>query len=206
MSLKNISDVLIAKYKESIKNNHPFIVGIDGLGGAGKTTITTKLKESLKTIGMNVMTIHLDEHIVVSDKRYKTEFEEWYEYYFLQWDINLLQTELFQALSSGARIIELPFYDKANDKISLKNIEITHPSIVLVEGIFIQRHEWREYLDIIIFVDCPDKEREERVLDRDQYIGDYQKRLAKYKRRYWPAEEYYIKVENPKANADIIYS
>lgn len=206
MSLIRISDTLLTQYKERIKNHYPFTVGVDGLGGAGKTTFVQKLKEDLKNKGYDVVTIHLDDHIVESSKRYNTGYEEWYEYYYLQWDIKLLQTELFQTLLCGNKLMKLPLYNKTTDTVSTKEIYITPSSIVLIEGIFIQRREWRKYFDFVIFIDCPYKERAKRVLTRDLYIGNYQSRLNKYQKRYWIAEENYIKMEDPLEKADVIYN
>ncbi len=41
---------------------------------------------------------HIDDHIVERNKRYNTGFEEWYEYYYLQWDIEWLRQKFFQKL------------------------------------------------------------------------------------------------------------
>ena len=108
MSIVSMTDTLLTRYKNQIKKHHPFIVGIDGLGGAGKTTIVKELSEGLEDKGYHVITIHIDDHIVDSTKRYNTGNEEWYEYYYLQWDIILLQLELFQALSDGKKQLKLP--------------------------------------------------------------------------------------------------
>jgi pantothenate kinase-related protein Tda10 len=37
MSIIAITDTLLSIYRKRDLKNHPFIVGIDGLGGAGKT-------------------------------------------------------------------------------------------------------------------------------------------------------------------------
>ncbi|MGN7477020.1 kinase [Solibacillus silvestris] len=206
LSLVRLSDILLTQLKKTIQHERPFIVGIDGLGGAGKTTFVEKLSKVLSEKGYDVATLHIDDYIVESDKRYNTGYEEWHEYYFLQWDIKLLQTELFQSLYDGRRLMNLPLYDKTADNISAQKLCIAPLSIVLIEGVFIQRREWREYFDFVIFLECPQKERENRVLNRDLYIGDYQHRLNKYERRYWIAEEYYVKMENPKGKADVIYN
>ena len=206
MSLISILDTLLNHYTKHNKINHPFIVGVDGLGGAGKTTFVKNLKEELKDNGHEVITIHMDDYIVESSKRYKTGYEEWYEYYYLQWNIDLLLTELFQPLFNGANMVNLPLYNRTNDTISKQRIHTPSNSIVLIEGIFIQRREWREFFNFVIFMDCPHKVRKDRVLNRDKYIGDYQYRLNKYQNRYWIAEDNYIEIENPLEKADVLHT
>ena len=206
MSLISILDTLLNHYTKRNKINHPFIIGVDGLGGAGKTTFVKNLKEELKDNGHEVITIHMDDYIVESSKRYKTGYEEWYEYYYLQWNIDLLLTELFQPLFNGANMVNLPLYNRTNDTVSKQRIHIPPNSIVLIEGVFIQRREWREFFNFVIFIDCPHKVRKKRVLNRDKYIGDYQYRLNKYESRYWIAEDKYIEIENPLEKADVIYT
>ena len=206
MSLISILDTLLNHYTKHNKFNHPFIVGVDGLGGAGKTTFVKNLKEQLKDKGHEVITIHMDDYIVESSKRYKTGYEEWYEYYYLQWNIDLLLTELFQPLFNGANMVNLPLYNRTNDTVSKQRIQIQSNSIVLIEGVFIQRREWREFFNFVIFIDCPHNIRKNRVLYRDKYIGDYQYRLNKYQNRYWIAEDNYIEIENPLEKADVLYT
>jgi len=78
-------------------------------------------------------------------------------------------------------------------------------SILLVEGIFLQREAWRAYFDYVIYLNCPREIREQRTLKRDTYIGDLAARLHKYETRYWPAEAYYLHTIKPIENADLIY-
>jgi uridine kinase len=176
------------------------------VGGAGKTTFVKELEKELREKEYPVVVLHIDDHIVERKKRYKTGDEEWFEYYCLQWDIEMLRTELFEKIHTDCKNLTLHFYHQKTDTISCKSIEIQPTSIVLIEGIFLQRKEWREYFNYRIFVDYPRELRVERVLKRDTYIGDKEERLNKYKKRYWLGEEHYIKVENPLSNANIVYS
>ena len=176
VSIIKIKETIIARYKAQVKTNRAFIVGIDGLGGAGKTTFVKKLKERLREKEYPVVTIHLDDHIVKASNRYNTGNDEWYEYYFLQWDIDMLRLELFQKIRSGIQSLQLPFYNKTINTITIAQRNIPSSSIVLIEGVFIQRSEWREFFDFVIFLECPWSVRKERVLSRDMYIGDYESR------------------------------
>lgn len=181
--------------KEYKKQNldRPFIVAIDGLGGAGKTTLVHQLKNSLD----NVVILHIDDHIVKRAQRYNTSYEEWFEYYQLQWDAVYLKENLFVKLHQNERIIHLPFYYKEEDTLTNKAIMIPPKSIVIIEGVFLLREEWKGFYDYIIFLDCPSEVRYERVIHRDTYIGDLEERLRKYKNRYWLAEDFYFKKQSP---------
>lgn len=203
--MKEIVERLLGEFSTRIHKDRPLIVAIDGLSGAGKTTLVKKLEHEL-TKKSQVIVIHIDDHIVERNKRYETGHEEWYEYYYLQWDIAMLTKTLFQQLHKTNSTLVLPFYDLPTDTISIKDRPVPADSIVLIEGIFLQRKEWRHYYDFIIFLNCPRETRYERALNRDVYIGDYEARLSKYKRRYWPGEEHYLNTESPLENANKIYT
>lgn len=200
-------DELINDIRTNFRNKsmkRPYLVGIDGLGGAGKTTLVHQLMSRLQKY-CPVVIIRLDDHIVERNKRYGTGREEWYEYYYLQWDISMLTEELFMKIHENCSCLTLPFYDKSNDTYKMKDIPIPTNSIVIIEGVFNQRIEWIGYYDFTVFVDCPRDIRYERVLQRDTYIGSREKILDKYRKRYWLAEEHYLEVVKPEMTADKIY-
>lgn len=182
----------------------PFLIGIDGLGGAGKTTFVQEFQQVVQLQQEKVLTIHLDHHIVERNKRYATGNEEWVEYYYHQWDIEQLVSVLFQPLLEGSDTLSLPFYDKKWDAIHFQTVNVSPRAIVLIEGIFLQRPEWRSFFDKVFYLDCPREIRRQRVLSRDDYIGDQQAILDKYERRYWVAEDYYLQQVKPLQAADII--
>jgi uridine kinase len=57
----------------------------------------------------------------------------------LQWDVKKLQGELFQHL-------------KAESETAL----------VIVEGVFLQRAEWQDYLNYVVYLKCSKEERFKR--------------------------------------------
>lgn len=203
MSIKEIATKLSFQLLTRSNKQRPLIVGIDGLGGAGKTTCAKNMEEALHH-KCEVTTFHLDDHIVERNKRYHTGFDEWYEYYYLQWDIGKLTANLFAPLSQGCDHVMVSYYDKLTDTASSLRKNVTADSIVIIEGVFLQRPEWRKFFDCRIFVNCPRVLREERVLQRDSYLGDYQARLDKYKERYWRAEAYYMDTVKPYQHTDVL--
>ncbi|MFF2753712.1 kinase [Psychrobacillus sp. NPDC058041] len=195
---------IIKGIKQLEKVDRPYIVGIDGLSGAGKTTITEDIKNKLQTEGYKIIVIHIDDLLEERSKRYNTGHPEWFEYYMLQWDVQYIKESLFEAVHQKGNHINLKFYDTVQDRCYSKRIDLEQITLIFIEGIFLQRNEWRAYFDYMIYLDCPREARYQRVLQRDTYIGDMKERLNKYERRYWLAEDYYIKEENPLENSDIV--
>ncbi|KMY31549.1 uridine kinase [Lysinibacillus xylanilyticus] len=192
----DMNDILKQEIKEEYKKHHldrPFIVAIDGLSGAGKTTLVHQLKNVID----NVVILHIDDHIVKREMRYNTGYDEWFEYYQLQWDTIYLKEILYEKLHQNEKQLLLPFYNKEEDTLTSKSINLPPNSTVIIEGIFLLREEWKTFYDYIIFLDCPKEVRYERVLHRDTYLGDLEERLKKYQKRYWVAENYYLEKQTP---------
>ncbi|PIC70108.1 uridine kinase [Sporosarcina sp. P16b] len=197
------AETLYNQFLNRPNKNRPLIVGLDGLGGAGKTTFVKMVKQKLKGYNCKVNIVHLDDHIVEKNKRYHTGYEEWYEFYYLQWDIDGLLNTFLKSLYNSEHL-HLSFYDKSTDSISNRQVDVLAGSIVLIEGIFLQRKEWKIFFDYVIFLNCPFELRKERVLNRDSYIGEYQDRLKKYTERYWLGEKHYLDTINPYSIADLV--
>ncbi|PFL24758.1 uridine kinase [Bacillus cereus] len=177
--------------------DEPFIIGIDGLSRSGKTTLVKKLEENMKRSGISFHIFHIDDHITERNKRYNTGFAEWYEYYNLQWDIDWLLRNLFQKLQSDIEL-ELPFYHDETDSCEMKEIHLPLVGVIIVEGVFLQRKEWRDFFHYMVYLDCP---REKRFLRESE---ETRKKLSKFQNRYWRAEDYYLGMELPKDGADLV--
>ena len=174
-----------------------WILGIDGLSRSGKTTCVKQLEAELKQKGISFHIFHIDDHIVERNKRYDTGYEEWYEYYQLQWDVKWLQKHLFQKLKMENQL-NIPFYNDQTDTCETREIIIPNPCTIIIEGVFLQRKEWREYFDYMVYLNCP---REQRFLRESE---ETKRNRAKFERRYWKAEEFYLETEIPKQKADLI--
>ncbi len=188
-------------------NNHKrvFILGIDGLGGSGKTTYAFSLQNALKNEGIPVEVLHIDDFIHPKEIRYDHNKPNWECYYTSQWRYDYLMKELLNPIQSRQKINkEIEIYDKQNDGYLKRHITLPTDSILIIEGVFIQRSELRSYFDYVIYVDENKENRLQRVLKRDTYIGDKKAIFEKYEKRYFPAEDQYILDYNPKQKANYI--
>jgi uridine kinase len=70
----------------------------------------------------------------------------------------------------------------------------------------LQRIEWRNFIDFVIFIDCPREIRFEREMARSKYSGNIDELVNKYRERYWAAEDYYETTYKPSRLCDWVIS
>ena len=177
------------------------LIGIDGLGGSGKTMYAYKLQQQLE----GSVILHLDDFIHKKEVRYNENYEEWYCYYHLQWRYDYLIQKLLLPLKSGLDVNEtIEVYNRETDSYMLRKIEIPVGTTVIIEGVFLQRPELRPYFETVIYLELDKETRLQRISDRDIYMGNKEEIALKYEQRYFPAEEKYIEQCNPLALADVV--
>lgn len=191
----NINEMLKKINEFDVNKRH--VIGIDGLSRSGKTTIVEEVRQCLEKIGRPFYSFHIDDHIVTRKERYNTGLEQWYEYYQLQWDTKWLADNFFSKLSKSVEIV-LPYYQDEFDTQIKAKVVLPENGIILIEGVFLQREEWKKFFDFMIYLDCP---REVRF--RRESI-ETQKNVSKFRERYWKAEDYYLRKVQPKENVDIL--
>lgn len=196
--IKEVINLFKTKERERV-----FVLGIDGLGGSGKTTFVQMLIASFKAEGIKTNILHIDDFIYPKSVRYDSSKKEWECYYYLQWRYDYLLKEIFIPIKSGHTIDkQIEIYDKDKDNYYFQHLKLDCDTILIIEGVFLQRIELRPFLDYVVFIDVPKEERLKRVLNRDTYIGDGKAIVAKYENRYFPAEEHYITHYTPAKKAN----
>ncbi|MGO1058847.1 kinase [Planococcus sp. FY231025] len=171
------------------------IIAIDGLSRSGKTTLSDRMAEYLSVQNVPYKLFHIDDLIVERKRRYGTGRAEWQEYYFMQWEIETLQEQFLGKLKTETEI-SLAFYNAGSDSHVSKKIRLPATGIVLIEGVFLQRPEWRPNFDAVFYLDCPKEQRFERESEAAK------RNSRKLADRYWAAEQYYEETVRPKERAD----
>ena len=185
-----------------LNNTGIAIVGIDGLGGAGKSTISEKICSEIEHHNVHTILLHIDDFINVKAVRYNSAYPEWQCYYDLQLRYDYFINIVNQLKNKINNSIEIELYDKDNDCYFTKCYDVIEKTIVIVEGIFLQRKELQGIFDYMVYIDIPENVRMTRVLKRDTYIGNEQQIIDKYENRYFPAERKYFSEYHPEQSAN----
>lgn len=190
---------------EAIKEINIAIIGIDGLGGAGKSTLSEKISQKLIENQYHTVLLHIDNFINIKEMRYNAEYPDWQCYYDIQWRYDYFVNSVINKIKTKAiGSVDVELYNRDKDTYYIQNYSIEKKTIVIVEGIFLQRKELSGIFDFMIYIEIPEDIRLKRVLLRDTYIGNQQQIINKYENRYFPAEHRYINDYHPADYADFV--
>lgn len=156
------------------------VIAIDGLGGAGKSTLAAQLAEELGNIA-----------VVPTD-----DFASWDNPF--DWWPRLIE-QVLRPLAAGDAA-RYQRYDWDARRLS-EWIELPHrPRMVILEGVTASRSEFDAYLAFRIWVEAPRELRLKRGLERD----------GEAMRDRWIswmcAEDEYVARQDPAARADVVVS
>ncbi|MCC5912647.1 MAG: uridine kinase [Clostridiaceae bacterium] len=182
---------LISKIFNLPKKQKTLLIGIDGCGGAGKSTFAKKLSEAYSEITI----VHMDDFYLPSQLRKNSNVKDKEVGAYFDW--RRLKKQVLEPLSND----NMAKYQKYDwDKDSLKDChEIKVGRIVIIEGVYSIRKELEKYYDFKIWIDTPRDLRLSRGIERD---GEVARKL--WEEEWMPAEDKYVKEHEPLDRADLI--
>jgi len=166
------------------------LLGIDGCGGAGKSTLARKLKE----LGSDVTVVQMDDFYHPSAKRALIDPQA----IGGNWDWERVRDQVLLPLAQDIPA-RYQIYDWDVDQMA-EWVSIPVGGIVIVEGCYSIRPELVELYDLTIWVDSPRSLRLDRGIERD---GEAKRHL--WEDLWMPAEERYIAAYKPDAYADLVF-
>jgi uridine kinase len=166
------------------------IVAIDGAGGAGKSTLANGIRAALGHGSI----VQVDDFYrpLSDDQRAALDPRGGYERYF---DWRRMRDCALVPLRAGT-IARYRRYDWTTNRLA-EWIEVAPCTIVMVDGVYSMRPEFRELIDVAIFVDTPRAERRDRMTARGHNPHDWIE-------RWMAAEDWYLENVKPARHADLI--
>ena len=156
-------------------------VGIDGPGGAGKTSLAARVATRLRAEGVRVDVVHVDDFSAL-------DLDEW--------DWERLRTQLLVPLLAG-RPARYQVWDWDRDAGG-EWVDVEPGGVVLVEGVSATRSEVGAPWSLTVWVDAPAAVRRQRAIERD---GEAM--WPVWRDRWIPSELAYFARENPAGRADL---
>lgn len=169
------------------RKQNTLLVAIDGCGGAGKSTLASKLAE----LDASISIVHQDDFYLSTISLDETSDIG------ANFDWSRLENEILHPLAQnrGGRFQR---YDWNTDRLAEWK-DIVQGGIVIIEGVYSLRQELLGYYDYKIWLDCPYPLRLLRGIKRDGPAM-----MEKWKNEWMPMEDRYVTTLKPYSLADIV--
>ena len=189
----------------SLQTSTPLLIGIDGKDASGKTTVANNLSAALHNqTEREIIRVSLDDFFQPRAIRTRQENQArgCYEDTF---DIQGIVNRLLAPVKTKGTYITKIFDYKTDTPINFSTKHADSNAIFVVDGVFIQRPEFREYWDYVVLLDVSDEIAIERGSIRDtNRIGNIEAARSKYINRYIASQKIYYDECKPQKQADII--
>jgi uridine kinase len=178
-------------------------VAVDGVSGAGKTTLADALAADVERAGRSVIRASVDDFHRPKAQRYRLGRDSPDGHYLESYDYDALKRELLDPLKAGgSRLYRSAIFDCVRDRaIAGEQLRARDGTILIVDGLFLNRDELRHYWDFSIFLAVPFDIAIERCARRD---GSARGVIAAPNRRYVVGETRYLNECRPQDRASIV--
>ena len=181
------------------------VVGITGIDCCGKTQFSKAFGRFLKSERWKVQHIRLDDfHNPKRIRHAEYEGESGADRYFRRsFDIAKVVDRLLLPIHEHVGrpfLVRVPLFDLGRDAAGeTRAFEFDRETMVLFEGVFLFREEFRQFIDYKVFLDISFAEGKERAVARDG--GEA---WSKYRAKYYPAQSKYLRDYPPGETADMV--
>ena len=200
--MKEIINHILSK---EMPTERSLLVGISGIDASGKGFITARVAEELEKKGLNVAAINVDGWLNLPPIRFdkKNPAENFYENairFDEMFEGLILPLKENRSIRLTADFAEETATEFRKHEYFYKDIEI-----ILLEGIFIFKNDFRAYFDLKIWIECAFETALGRAVSRLQENLSPAETVKAYETIYFPAQEIHFKQDAPQTYADFIF-
>lgn len=206
--MSNIDEVVreILQRRANIPETRSLLVGVSGIDGCGKGYLAAQLQAHLALHGIIPAVLNVDGWLNLPEKRFDRNAPavNFYE--------NALRFDQFFSQ------LVLPLRDQRSIHLVADVVEetaanyrrhtydYTDVSVVLVEGIFLFKPQYRKHFDLTIWIDCSFATALARAIARAQEGLSAANTIAAYDTIYFPAQRIHLAQDKPRENADLVFA
>jgi uridine kinase len=201
---------LSAVVKEIVNRraSHPpqmaLLVGISGIDACGKGHVTGQIDKALTAHGLRTGVIGLDGWLNLPPIRFDRArlAENFYENGF-RFD------ELFARLvtplrSTRSAVVAMDYTEETATAYRPHTYEFEDVDVILLEGIFLFKPDYRGHFDLAVWVDCSWETALERAISRGQEGLPPDETVRAFQTIYFPSEEIHFERDRPRTSANLI--
>jgi uridine kinase len=182
----------------------PLIVAVSGIDASGKSTIARRAVQALAELGINAAIVSVDHWHNPPEKRFsaKNSGEHFYQNAF-RFD------ELFRILIRPLRRLRelqvtIGLSRMPGDNEFRHTYDFRGVDVVIVEGIFLLKREFRGYFDMTFWIECSYQTALARALQRNQEAQSGAELLRDYQQIYFAAQKIHREKDAPREHADVV--
>jgi len=201
-----ITEYIIQTLK-SLKKDKPLLIAIDGVDTSGKTTLADqifvlmKAQEVFDPIRIQIDKFHNPREIRKQKGDLSPE-----GFFYDSFNYQAIFQNVINPVRNGANKINKEIYDyRIDEGIIPVETPISKDTIILFDGIFMNRDELYQVWDLSIFLDIKFETVLERALQRDIELFRNEETIKlRFLKKYIPGEKLYLEKCNPINRADIV--
>ncbi len=201
-----ISEYIIKTILE-IKKASPILVCFDGVDTSGKTTLADSIYEEMKKAAiLDPIRVSIDKYLNPREIRIKKGPLSPEGYFSDSFNYPKIFENVINPVKNNEKYIIPAIYDyRSESKIEKEKKRISHQSVILFDGIFMNRDELHQVWDLSIFLHVDFDTVLHRAVIRDESLfGSKQEVINRYQNRYIPGEKIYLDKCKPQERADIV--
>ena len=205
--MSSIDEVVrkILERQANIPDTRSLLVGVSGIDGCGKGYLATQLQAHLALHGVIPAILNADGWLNLPHKRFDQNAPA-ANFYENAIRLDQFFNQLVLPLRDRRSILlEADFVDETASDYRKHTYDYRDVAVVLVEGIFLFKPQYRKYFDLAIWIDCSFPTALVRAINRAQEGLSATKTIAAYETIYFPAQILHLTHDNPRENADLVF-
>ncbi|MBS1624865.1 MAG: uridine kinase [Bacteroidetes bacterium] len=189
-----------------MQSSKPLRIAINGMEGAGKTVLASRLTNYLNAHQATAIHVSIDGYHHDRERRYRQGRDSARGYYDDAYDEDAFVRSVLLSSQLDPPVYTSAIHDLDSDQyLDLPATPLRSDSILITDGSYLFKPVYAPHWDLKIYLKADPAIAMERGVCRDSdALGGEAKAREKYQRRYHAAFAIYQREVNPEALADIV--